>query len=226
MEKILILHGWTHSLDKWENFIGLLNKSGFDVKIPKIPGLTLKSNQVWDLEKYSKWLGGKIGSSKTILLGHSNGGRIGAYFTAKYPERVNKLILIDSAGIYHKNLSIRIKRFVFGKAAKVGKKFTKSDVLRKFLYKLAAESDYETATPNMKKTMVNLIDTDLTETFKKIITPTLIIWGENDRVTPISDAVLINRLIKNSKLKIVKGARHSPFYTHPEQVIDIIKNDI
>lgn len=227
MKKIFILHGWTYSLDKWDKFSDLLKKEGFDLIFLKVPGLTSDSEKVWDVEKYAKWLEKEIlGEDKVILLGHSNGGRIAAYFTSQYPGKIQKLILIDSAGIYHKELTLQIKRFVFGTAARIGKKVTSSETLKKFLYKLAGEKDYQTATPNMKKSMLNLINFDLAPFLHAIEVPTLIIWGSDDKLTPISDAKLINKSIINSKLRIIEGAKHSPFYTHPNEVVNILKNDI
>lgn len=228
MNKIIILHGWTYSTDKWTNFVELLKKSGFIITVLKIPGLTEESNEVWDLEKYSKWLLDKLSkeNEKVILLGQSNGGRIAGYFASKYPDKVRDLILIDSVGIYHKDLYIRIKRSVFGAAAKIGGKIMSSDFSKRVLYRLAGETDYYKAAPNMKKTMINLTNYDLRETFGKINTPTLIIWGRNDKITPLSDGILINKLIKNSKLEVVEGAKHSPYFTHPNEVLEIIKNGI
>jgi pimeloyl-ACP methyl ester carboxylesterase len=226
MNKILILHGWTYSLAKWDALILLLRQNGFDTKILEIPGLTLKNDEIWDLEKYSEWLDKKIGGSKVILIGHSNGGRIASYYTSLHPEKVSRLVLIDTAGIYHKDIFIQTKRFVFEFAAKLGKKITHSETMKRLLYKLARESDYNKATPNMRKSMLNLIKQDLAESFKKIIVKTIIIWGIDDKVTPIGDARLIHGFIKDSKLEIVKGARHSPFFTHPMEVFEIIKNGI
>lgn len=228
MIKIIILHGWTYSTDKWNSFVELLKKSGFEVEILRIPGLTIESDEVWDLKKYSDWLQKELSEekAKVILLGHSNGGRIASYFTSMYPEKISKLILIDTAGIYHKNLYIQIKRFIFGNVAKMGKKITNSESLKKFLYGLAGEHDYQRATPNMKNSMVNLTNTDLTDDFQRIKVNTLIIWGDQDKMTPVSDGLLIHKLIKNSVIKIINGARHSPFYTHPKEVVEIIKNDI
>lgn len=225
-KKIYILHGWTYSLDKWREFSNLLKKNGFDPVFLKIPGLTEKTDEIWDIEKYSKWLGGKIGNSKVILFGHSNGGRIAAYFASMNPERVEKLILIDSAGIYHKDLYIQIKRFVFGTLSKVGKKITSSDSMKNFLYFLAGERDYQKATPNMKLSMINLSHHDITPFLEKVTVPTLIIWGKDDKITPIADGRIMQNLIKNSKLKVIDGARHSPFFTHPNEVFKIIKNDL
>lgn len=228
LNKIVILHGWTYSLDKWKRFADLLKQSGFKPIFLKIPGLTLKSDKVWDLEKYSDWLRDELSKEKdkVILLGHSNGARIASYFASKHPGKVRNLVLIDSAGIYHKELPLQIKRFIFGAIVKIGKNFTSSESLKNFLYYLAGERDYQKAAPNMKRSMLNLTHHDLTPFLKKINVQTLIIWGDNDKVTPLYDGRLINKLIKNSKLKIVRGARHSPFYTHPKQVVNIIKNDI
>ena len=115
LNKIIILHGWTHSLDKWEGFVKFLRNLGFDAEVLKIPGLTEKSDEVWNLGKYSKWLNNQLSkeSGKVILLGHSNGGRIAAFFAAKHSDKVQKLTLIDSAGVYHKELPLQIKRFIF-----------------------------------------------------------------------------------------------------------------
>lgn len=228
LKKIVILQGWTYTTEKWTDFVSSLKKVGFEVELPKIPGLTEESSEVWDLEKYSDWLNKLLEKyeDKVILLGHSNGGRIAINYAVKYPDKLEKLILIDSAGIFHNELPIRLKRIVFKNISKIGKKFTKSDILRKVLYKFAREGDYEKASENMQKTIVNLINTDLKPILGEIKVPTLIIWGENDKITSIKDAYLMNKLIKKSRLNIIKGARHSPFFTNPGEVIKIIKNDI
>lgn len=227
-KKIVILHGWTYDLDKWQEFINLLTESGFEVIVPKIPGLTQKSDEVWDLDKYKNWLKKyfKRFDSKVILMGHSNGGRLAIAFAARHPEKITKLILVDSAGIYHNELPLRLKRTFFKTLTKFGKKFTNSDYLRKIIYKVVREGDYEAAPLNMRLTIVNLIQKDLTGELKKITLPTQIIWGQNDKTTPLSDAYKIKEDIPNSKLSVIAQARHSPFYTHPKEVLKIIKNDI
>ena len=228
IKKIVILHGWTYSLDKWSKFVNLLKENGFEVELAKIPGLTLESNEIWNLDKYTSWLNKLLDKyeDKIVMLGHSNGGRIAINFAVKYPDKLVKLILIDSAGIYHNEIPIRLKRVVFKNLSSIGKKFTNSDILRKVLYKFAREGDYENASVNMKKTITDLINSDLKPILREVKTPTLIIWGENDQITPVKDAYLMNKLISGSKLHIIKSARHSPFFTNCEEVIEVIKNDI
>ena len=226
--KIVILHGWTYTLEKWNDFGKLLNINGYEVEFLKIPGLSEKSDEVWDLEKYANWLDLKIGKNKVTLMGHSNGGRIALFYASLHPEKITRLIVVDSAGIYHRNFTLQLKRFIFGTVAKVGKLVTESPGIKKFLYSLAREKDYNVATPNMKKSMINLITSDLKNILPKINVNTLIIWGSEDQITPLSDAYLMKNLIKNSQLVIIKGARHSPFFTHPEKVQAAINklNDI
>lgn len=226
MKKILVLHGWTYSTEKWTPFINLLKKEGLDVNLLKIPGLTEKLNEVWNLKTYVEWLNEKVGKERAILIGHSNGGRISLAFSLKYPEKVEHLILIDSAGIYHNDLPIRIKRLIFKIIAKVGKNLTSSEKLRKILYKLSRERDYYDASPIVKKTMKNLITIDISQELNQIKIPTLIIWGEGDKTTPLKDGQLMHSLIKNSKLRVIKSARHSPMFTHPEEVVNKIVEEI
>lgn len=216
--KILILHGWSYSTEKWEPFLNLMKGKDLNPQLLSIPGLTEPTNRVWTLEDYVEWLKEKVGQRKAILIGHSNGGRLALAFALKYPGLTKHLVLIDSAGIRHNELPIRLKRFVFKSLAKFGKKLTTSEAIRSFFYKLARVSDYREAGPEMRETMANLISADLTPDLHKITTPTLIIWGREDKITPFSDAKLMYKLIPNSRIHIIKGARHSPQFTHPKEV--------
>ena len=115
---------------------------------------------------------------------------------------------------------------IFGVIAKIGKKLTNSGKLRYFLYKIVRESDYLKATPQMKQTMVNLISADLTSELGKITVPTLIIWGRDDKSTPLSDGEIMHKNIKNSKLVIIDNAGHSPQFTHAGEVCKYILREI
>lgn len=218
--KLIILHGWTYDTDKWEPFLKILSENGVEYNMLKIPGLTAPLSGVWGLSDYVAWLKKEVGRSreKVILIGHSNGGRIAAAFAALYPERVACLVLIDSAGIIRRDIKTLIKKNLFKIVAAAGKKITKSDKIRDLLYKVVGEQDYNRASKTVKKTMLNLISEDLETTFSKIVVPTLVVWGENDGVTPLSDGRKINSLIKGSEFLIIEGARHSPQFSNKEQV--------
>lgn len=228
MKKVIILHGWTYSLEKWKAFLELLKKKGIEPVMLKVPGLTSENDKVWDIENYVSWLKEIVDKEKekVILLGHSNGGRIAANFAIKYPEKISNLILIDSAGIYHNELPLALKRVIFKTLAKFGKALRDSSMLKNILYKLIGESDYKNASLNTKRAMINLLNSDKSLKPENIQTPTLIFWGREDKITPVSDGILLNRLIKNSKLEIIENARHSPQFTHPNQVAETIASNL
>ena len=222
--KIFILHGWTYSTEKWTQFLDLIKQKGLDVELLKIPGLTAPIKNPWEITDYVNWLKKIVEkeNEKVILIGHSNGGRISLWFANKYPQLVKQLILIDSAGIYHDDLAIRVKRFVFKSIAKIGKKITSSKLVENILYKTARETDYKESSPVMKQTIRNLFRSDKFLNSTAIKIPTLIIWGKKDSVTPLADGILMNNKIKNSKLEIIETAHHSPQFTDPEKVVKLI----
>ncbi len=227
VNKIYLLHGWSDSTQKWGTLVNLLEKRGFKVHLPRIPGLTEPLKEEWKLEDYVSWLKNLLeNENKVILVGHSNGGRISLAFSLKYPEKVEHLVLIDSAGVYHNHRGLRFKRFLFKTLAFAGKKITRSERLRNVLYKLAREKDYQQADPILRKTLTNLIKIDLVPHLTNLKVATLIIWGENDKATPLQDGLLMHQKITNSVLKIIPEARHSPQFTHPDTVAKLIAEGV
>ena len=226
--KIFVLHGWTYSTEKWTLFLNLLKEKKLDVEFLKIPGLTAPIEKPWEITDYVEWLKRIIEKekNKVVIAGHSNGGRISLWFANKYPQLVKQLILIDSAGIYHDELPIRLKRFVFKSIAKIGRKITSSKFLENFLYKVTREKDYKESSPIVKETMRNIFQSDKFLNLSTVKTPTLIIWGRKDSITPLSDGILMHDKIKGSKLVILENARHAPQFTHPEKVINSILSNL
>lgn len=228
MKNIYLIHGWTYSLEKWQALTTLLEKQNLHPIQLKVPGLTSRLTEAWTIDNYMSWLIDVTSSDKEKLtiIGHSNGGRLALNFALKYPERVKQLILIDSAGIYHNGLFITIKRRLFKVISTIGKNLTSSDMLRKLLHKIAGVSDYKNASPIMRQTMTNLLKSDASLNLTQIKVPVTIIWGRNDTITPLSHAYKLHKLIPQSQLHLVEGARHAPFFTHPEKVTQIILKTI
>jgi len=227
--KVYILHGWTQdrsSKDRWLPFIQELENRGFSPFFLALPGLLGKEiNSPWDIDKYVSWLSRKLPSNeKAILLGHSFGGHVAVTFAALNPERVENLILISSSGLRLKNVFARSKRSFFMILAKIGKKISRSDDLRAFLHRAAREKDYLQASPVMRETMKLAISHDVTSLLSKIKTKTCIIWGSDDKVTPLSLGKVFAKQIKNSSINILSGERHSPHFTNPVAVAKKIED--
>jgi len=224
--KLYILHGWTTDTSRWEPFLKSLSSVGIEPVFLPIPGLSAEIDKPWTIDDYVEWLSRQLpGNKRVSVLGHSNGGRIALSFALKYPERLEQIFLIDSAGIYHNDILTRTKRGVFKTLSAIGRKVTNSENAKSLLYKAVRESDYHNATPIMKETMKNLIKADLTPSLSQISTPITIVWGKNDNVTPFTDALVLKNELPHSNLFPIDGAFHSPQFTHPQQVIDIIKNE-
>lgn len=220
---IFILHGWTKDVAKWQPLIDTLQKNNISVKLLKIPGLTSPLEKVWDLNDYVNWLGTQlVGQSQPILLGHSFGGRVAIRYEIKNPNKIKKLILIDSAGIRPMSLAARFKRISFKTLAKIGKTFTQNPGARSLLYQLVREQDYHNADKILAETMAKIVEDDQRPEVGFVKTHTLIIWGGKDKTTPLSDGRLMNKEITGSTLRIIDAAGHSPQYTHPEEVATFI----
>lgn len=219
-----ILHGWTKDTLKWEPLTKSLKKAGLKIKMLKIPGLTDHLDSPWDIDNYIDWLDAQISKHTHVnIIAHSFGGRIAIHYDVKRPNKIKKLVLIDSAGIRPTNLPAIVKRASFKALAKIGKKITKHKQARKILYQLAGEDDYYQADKVLAKTMANIVDFDQRQELEFVKAHTLLIWGSKDKTTPLSDGRLMNKTITGSCLHIIDGAGHSPQYSHVEEVHKHIK---
>lgn len=224
MNRVILVHGWVYSTEKWQAVVAELITYGISIEILAIPGLTAPLEQPWTLDHYVQWLylEVQVSNKPVVLIGHSNGGRIALAFALAYPHLVHQLVVIDAAGIMHRGLRVSAKRIIFGSATAVGKRFTSSDKLRKIVYKLAREGDYQQANPVMRKTMTNLLSVDLAPRLSEITNSTLLIWGDLDKSTPLADGKLMKKCIPNSRLVIISGANHSPHASNPGEVAHAI----
>jgi pimeloyl-ACP methyl ester carboxylesterase len=83
----------------------------------------------------------------------------------------------------------------------------KSQALEKF-YKRHGSEDYRQSDGVMRQTMVKVINDNLRDLLKEIKAPTLLVWGENDDATPLSDGRIMEKEISDCGLVVIKGAGH------------------
>lgn len=225
-DHIVVLHGWTISPEvtrKWQPFLALLQKAGLAVHFWPLPGLTVDATESFTLDRYVSWLDTQTQKLPPfILLGHSFGGQLAIRFAARNPERVQKLILVDSSGIIDRALPKVVKRAVFRSVAAVGKQLFPSETLKKLLYRFAREKDYVQANPYQQATMRSILADEIVTDLPRVTAPTLVVWGEHDTTTPVKHALQIANGIPDAQLTLISGARHSPVYTHPEEVMKAV----
>ncbi len=231
-KNIILLHGWKQDSSSFWGVIEPLKKD-FTLWLIDLPGfgrsdLPKRSFKVIDYANVIYEFIKKNRIKNVTLLGHSVGGRIAIKLAANYPASLEKLILEDSAGIRPKR---DISKTLFYPLAKafhylIPNWFNLKERLRYKFYR-SLESDYINA-GELKETLTNVSNEDLTTDLPKIKTETLLIWGEKD---PILEASLGNgkkmyRLIPNSKIEVIDEVGHFPHVENPDRFVYYVKDFI
>jgi len=170
----------------------------------------------------------KLGLKVDVLIGHSLGGRIIIKGSGSNVFHPKKIVLIASAGIAKRKT---VRNQILKGIAKTGKAITSippfssmREKLRSKLYRYAG-SDYNNAGP-LKDTFVKLIGEDLSASAKSISVPTLLLWGDHDTETPLSDGERLSRLIPGAILKVFPGTGHHVHQERPAAIAEAIKEFI
>ena len=237
-EKIFVLlHGWQDNLKRWDFISSDFFVDNYQIIRLDFQGFGFSDTpkEPWDVLDYTEFLNNflaKLGiNNDIILLGHSFGGRVAIKFASLYPEKISKLILVDSAGIKPKK---NLKCFFYFILAKIGgvvfslpifRKF-REKIKAKFYQQIAAEDYLNISNPIIKSSFLKIINEDLQNDAQKIKNETLIVWGEKDKETPLKDAFVFHKFIKNSELRIIKDAGHLPFLNKKEEFLKYINNFI
>lgn len=214
---LYIIHGWTYTVEPWRTTFAILKKNGIRVKMLNVPGLTAKSDKVFEIADYVKWADQEIPDG-AVALGHSNGGRILLNLCAEKPEKLKYLILLDAAGIYEPSAR---KRFI-EKMAKIGKPLKKIKVVDKAFHKVTGSTDYSRAPENMKKTLANMLESDKALDLSKVQTPTYILWGKKDTTTPPRQATAMYEKLPHAELKFYANWTHAPYISDPEGLARVL----
>lgn len=230
----LIIPGWGTTIDTYLSLINSVSAYS-TVYCLDMPGFgeSQQPNFSWNLDNYVDFVIKFIESQniKEIdLIGHSNGGRIIIKLTNRrnLKFKINKIILIGSAGIVHKKsltVKLRIYTYKFCKRILQFKPIKKlfPNALSK-LKNIFGSEDYKNASPILKQSLVKLINQDLRFYLPNINAPTLLIWGENDTATPLSDAKIMEKLIPDAGLVSIKNCSHYVFIENAVYVNTIISN--
>ena len=227
---LIILPGWGDNRNTFDYYINIL-KDKYTIYIFDYPGFGNSTfpNMDLTLDDYAKYIENFIKRNKIsnpYIICHSFGCRISILLISKYRILVDRLIIIGGAGIRRKS----IKRYLKSLKYKFLKKISyflpskKKDKYLKNLFNKYASNDYKDLNQNMKNTFKNIINVDLRKYLKYISCPTLLIWGDNDNLTPLKDGILMNKRIPNSGLITIKKGTHFVYLEYPFYIIRIILN--
>ncbi len=230
MKNILILHGWELRGSVYNQLKKLLEKEGFTVFVPDLPGFGERplSKPVLTLADYVNFVKDFIKKNikqDLVIIGHSFGARVAIVLASQNPENLKKLVLTGAPGI-RRPLPLRSK-IAFFLAKTASGIFTVppfsflQGFFRKLLYKFTGEFDYYKA-GNLRETFKNIIAHELTDHLAKIKIPTLLVWGEQDLIVPVSDGQAMREFISNAKLIVIRTANHKLPYLQPDIFVKTI----
>ena len=227
---IILMHGWGCNLTTLQSVekVAMENHTVYNVDFPGF-GESQEPSQVWGVEEYTQLIEQFVKAENIenpILLGHSFGGRVGILYSSR--NKVNKLILVDAAGVKpRRSLKYYFKVYTY----KLGKKLMpliygkeraqqRIDAMRA----KRGSSDYNNASPMMRAILSKVVNEDLKDKMPLIKAPTLLIWGENDTATPLRDAKIMERLIPNAGLVSFPGCGHYSFLDNPFQFAAVLRS--
>lgn len=229
---IVLLHGWNLSAAKLAPLQGELQKRNYTVVSFDLPGFrnTAPLDRAYTISDYGRYVTDALKKrriSEAIILGHSFGGRLGIYLSTNNPALVKALILSGTPGL---GADKTTKETVYLFLAKTGGVMfsvwplsSVADTARKVLYKLTGSYDYYKTSGLLRETFKNIISYKLEPLLPKIRIPTLILWGNEDKIVPVQVAHGMHALISGSQLTIIPNARHAVPWTHPKECADAVE---
>lgn len=229
-DPVVLLHGWGgQAVSMMPLIVGLRDK--YRVLAFDLPGFGGSSPPPvpWGTPEYAAFVEravASLGIMRATYIGHSFGGRLAIWLAAHAPEAVQALVLVDAAGIRPRATFGRRTRQLFYKVAKTVLRLpilgTHGPALRERLAMRFGSVDYRATTGVMRASMVRTVNLDLTACLDAVSAPTLLLWGEKDTATPITEGRKMEQLIKGSRLIAIAGAGHFSYLDSPAFVNAVV----
>ena len=219
---VIILHGLMGGLSNFQGVTNYFPKKGYQVLVPELPlyEMPMLKTTVKNFAKFIKDFIEFKGLKDVILLGNSLGGHVGLLHAKLYPELTKALVITGSSGLYESAMGGNYPKR--GDYEFIKKKSQDVFYDPKIATKEIVDEVYETLNDRMKlvKTLAiakSAIRHNMSKELPKMKTPTCIIWGENDNVTPPNVATEFHELLPDSELFWIEKCGHAPMMEHPDQ---------
>ena len=245
---IVLIHGTAASLHTWDAWTDELKKTNRVIRMD-LPAFGItgpNKNADYSIEAYTTFLHSfleKLKLEKFHLAGNSLGGNIAWDYTADYPSKVEKLILVDASGLPTNKSQPAI--FKMAKTPILNSLFLY--ITPRFLIKKNIEEVYEDDSKitdelinryhkmalrvGNRKAFIDRAKTDFKidtqvnlEKLKSIQTPTLLIWGAKDLWIPIANGIRMNEILVNSKLEVLENSGHVPMEENPRESLKLMND--
>ncbi len=245
---VLLLHGGGAGSAIWFKQIQVLSKTR-RVIAPDHPVFGLSTQDAYkapflpNLVSYMVRLFDELGLDRVDVVGLSMGAQAALAMALEDPDRLGKLVVIDSAGLGRAfplifklatvplfgRLIVRPNRWgqdnYFKTMEVVNSDFTGASAYKQYAYDVTLPDGHGHAMRSSLVAITNILGqksifTD--EELASISAPTLALWGAEDRVFPLEHGYRLAQLLPNVSMHIIENARHVPFLDHPDAVNDLI----
>ncbi|MFT3982164.1 MAG: alpha/beta hydrolase [Ferruginibacter sp.] len=225
-EPLVLLHGLFGALSNFQHLIEHFKKTN-KVVVPMLPllDLDLLHTSVSGLQKYVHKFIEQRNYEGIHLMGNSLGGHVALVHILKHPERIKSLILTGSSGLFENGMGDTYPK-------RGDKEYIRKKTELTF-YDPAIATDelvnevFEITNNRLKVIKIialakSAIRNNLGEELSNIKQPTLLIWGNNDTITPPFVGKEFNKLIPNSELHFIDKCGHAPMMEVPAEFNKIL----
>jgi len=218
---LVFLHGWMQNWKSFEKIFSILEEKNIPYISLDLPGFWWSAlmHENMSIEEYGDAVVSvieKLWLTNPILVWHSFGGRISIYLWSYY-KNISKIVLIGSAGI---TTPINPLRLAIVKTGKLILSLPWLGGLKNKAKSAISSGDYKSA-GKLEQIFRNAISNDLRKYMKDIPYPVLMIWGNEDDQTLVSEWTIIHDYIQNSEFHILEGT-HFIHQEKAEKVSDLI----
>jgi pimeloyl-ACP methyl ester carboxylesterase len=212
---VVLVHGLAGSTRWWDACLPGLTER-LTVYAVDLPGFgENRRTEPFALEKAAERLAAwtdVVRLERASIVGHSMGGYVAADLAARFPERVERLVLVDAVVRPYDDPLRQPVRGVLDMARTLPVRYWRillSDALR------AGPATLHNATRAV-------LAADLRPRLGQIAAPTLVIWGERDNLVPLEYGKLLAETLPNASLEVIEGAGHNPMWDRPEELNHVL----
>jgi pimeloyl-ACP methyl ester carboxylesterase len=226
-EPVVMVHGLGGTGEAWVNLIPLLSRD-FLIYAPDLPGFgkTPLAPGKQCISTHVEYLGyflDALGYPQVTLVGQSLGGWIATRYTARHPEHVKRLYLLNSAGLMREGMFSpytpdrdAAKKYI---ERMIDYRGPVPNFLLDAIVKVSREPAYAEFIANYDRAE------EVDDILGEITTPTTIIWGTKDRIFPLSCAYDFHEGIRNSRLVLAPGVSHNTQVGAAKMIAKIMRED-
>jgi pimeloyl-ACP methyl ester carboxylesterase len=243
-ETVLLVHGFSVPYFIYDTTFAFLTQAGFRVLRYDLFGRGFSDRPETDyntdlfVRQIADLLDALHITCPVSLVGLSTGGPITAAFTVRFPERVNKLVLIDPIGAKALPFAPLLKVAALPSVGEAVLNLVKSNgVTMKVAYLFNGElveefqSRYILSTQykGFRRAILSTIRSgtldpclNVYEQIGKMNKPVLLFWGRNDPTVPLKHSRLLQRAMPQTELHVIDQCGHAPHHEKPEEVNPIL----